>query len=185
MAAAKKPAAKKTRASAKRKTTTTPAATEVPRPRGRPTKKTPDVLGEICRRVSLGETLVSICRDEHMPEWRTVYDWLEADEPFATAYARARDLGFEALAQDLLRIADTPLDGETTKLGVDEHGNEVVIERKRKDMLGHRRLMIETRMRLLAAWAPKKYGSRQTIEHDVADNLADRLKEARERARRG
>ena len=33
----------------------------------RPSKRTPQVEDEICRRISEGETLLAICRDEGMP----------------------------------------------------------------------------------------------------------------------
>ncbi|MNU09652.1 hypothetical protein D3C72_2563420 [compost metagenome] len=32
-------------------------------------------------------------------------------------------------------------------------------------MLGHRRLQVETRLKLLAKWHPKKYGEKVTAEH--------------------
>jgi hypothetical protein len=36
----------------------------------------------------------------------------------------------------------------------------------RQDMLGHRKLLIETRLKLLAKWNPKKYGDRQILAGD-------------------
>ena len=33
-------------------------------------------------------------------------------------------------------------------------------------MLGHRKLQIETRLKLLAKWNPKKYGDRTTLAGD-------------------
>ena len=45
-----------------------------------------------------------------------------------------------------LEIADTPVEGSRTK--TTDKGNEVTTE----DMLGHRRLQVETRLKLLAKW---------------------------------
>ena len=41
----------------------------------------------------------------------------------------------------------------------------------RKDMLGHRKLQIETRLKLLAKWNPKKYGERTTLAGDKENPL--------------
>ena len=52
-------------------------------------------------------------------------------------------------------------------------------------MLGHRKLRIDTRLKLLAKWNPKKWGDRMALDHGVQDNLAERLKAARERSTAG
>ena len=125
---------------------------------GRQTLYTPEIADEICERIANGETLRAICRSPGMPVWRTVYDWLEAHESFATAYARARATGFDAIAQEALLIADTPVEGVeyTTKA-------DGGMEEKRGDMLGHRKLQIETRLKLLAKWDPKRYGEKLAL----------------------
>lgn len=48
-----------------------------------------EIEDEIVRRLSDGEPLRSICRDEHMPSWRAVYDWMD-DVEFASRIAHAR-----------------------------------------------------------------------------------------------
>jgi hypothetical protein len=121
-------------------------------------KRTPETEEEICRRLSEGEPLRAICRDEHMPAWRTIYDWIEKDEDFAARIAHARDLGFDAIAEEALAISDTPVIGEETE----DDGDKLKV--KRGDMLGHRKLQIETRLKLLAKWCPKKYGERTAME---------------------
>ena len=120
---------------------------------------------EICNRLSEGEPLRAICRDEHMPAWRTVYDWIMEDELFATRIARARELGFDAIAEEALAIANAPMIGEETE----DDGDRVKV--KRADMLGHRKLQIETRLKLLAKWSPKKYGDRVELDHKGNVNL--------------
>ncbi|WP_108270326.1 terminase [Stenotrophomonas maltophilia] len=165
----------------------------------RPTKKNDKLLQEITERLSQGEPLAQICRDEGMPAARTVREWQQTDESVSAAIARAREEGFDAIAAECLRIADTPLPGKIEKrelLGVvkhkDEDGKEqsvalpeaelVVTEERTEDMLGHRKLQIETRLKLLAKWDPKRYGERLAVDHGVQDNLAERLRAARERA---
>ncbi len=118
------------------------------------------IAEEIVERLSNGEPLRQICRDQHIPSWRTVYDWMDADKAFAARIARARELGEDAIAQEALMIADTPLLGERSKVGKD--GIEVWSE----DMLGHRKLQIETRLKLLAKWNPKRWGEKVTTTHE-------------------
>lgn len=130
---------------------------------GNKTTFTQEIADEICNRLSEGEPLRQICRDEHMPAWRTVYDWIKADSEFAAHIAYARDLGFDAIAEEALEIANTPLVGEETEESND--GFKV----KRGDMLGHRKLQIETRLKLLAKWSRKKYGEHIATELTGAD----------------
>ena len=132
------------------------------------------LTAEICERISNGEPLRAICRDEHMPSWTTVYLWIKDDDVFAKRIAHARDLGFDAIAEEALSIADTPVIGEETEES--DTGTKV----KKGDMLGHRKLQIETRLKLLAKWCPAKYGERQAIELSGTDGLAGRLSKALE-----
>jgi hypothetical protein len=122
------------------------------------------VADEICQRMSEGEPLRPICREEGKPAWRTIYDWIEANPHFAAAYARAREIGYDAIAAEALEIANTPIEG---KVIIEKDG--VPTEVRREDMLGHRKLQIETRLKLLAKWDPKRYGERMQQEHSGPD----------------
>lgn len=135
------------------------------RKRGRSSKYTIAKADEICARLSDGEPLRQICRDEDMPAWRTVYLWIEARAEFAARIAHARVLGQDAIFEDALNIADTPMIG--TREEVSESGKKITTE----DMLGHRKLQIETRLKLLAKWNPKKYGEKTAIEHSGSIGL--------------
>jgi hypothetical protein len=114
--------------------------------------------------IAEGKTLREFCRQEGNPSWQRIYAWLGEDSAFADRIARARELGEEAIAQECLAIADTPQMGEETK--TDEDG---YVETKRGDMLGHRKLQIETRLKLLAKWNPKKWGEKVGLEHSGPD----------------
>jgi hypothetical protein len=116
------------------------------------------IADEICDRLSVGETLVSICEGARMPARQTVSDWCQAHTDFAGQFARARDRGFDAIAAECLQIADETEEGiETTEKP------DGSVETKRGDMLGHRKLRIETRLKLLAKWDPKRYGDKLGI----------------------
>lgn len=130
---------------------------------------------EICERIGNGEPLAQICRDEHMPQLTTVYDWQHAHPEFAERVARARVAGFDMIAQEALTIADTPIVGIVSKLGKGEAnkdgtpGELVVVEQRREDMLGHRKLQVDTRLKLLACWDPRRYGAKVSQEITGAD----------------
>jgi hypothetical protein len=83
---------------------------------------------------------------------------MKAKPEVSSAIARARDAGFDKIALDALRIADTPIFGE--EITESEDGMQV----KKSDMLGHRKLQVETRLKLLAKWDPKRYGERMAQE---------------------
>lgn len=135
------------------------------KPTGRPSTYDPDIAQQMCEQLSEGIPLREICRQEGFPAWRTVYDWMRKDADLATAIAYGRDIGYDAIAEDCLRIADTPMLGtEVTESEDDEGVKRVSV--KKVDMLGHRKLQIETRLKLLAKFNPKKYGDRVTHAGD-------------------
>jgi hypothetical protein len=72
----------------------------------------------------------------------------------SASIARARDIGYDAIAEECLLIADTPQFGQ--KQVMSDEGATTTIE----DMLGHRKLQIETRLKLLAKFHPTKYGDK-------------------------
>lgn len=157
--AAKKPA-KTPKAKTQARGIPTPETTPpAPKKTGRPSKYDPEIARIICEQLSEGIPLRQICRDnEGFPAWRTVYDWMGRDEELSASIARARDIGYDALAEECLLIADTIQLGQ--KQVMSDEGATTTIE----DMLGHRKLQIETRLKLLAKFHPTKYGDRVAIE---------------------
>ena len=104
-----------------------------------------------------------------MPAWRTVYEWVVAHPQFAARRERAREMGYDSLAEEALEISNTPHIGQkkvfSSGAGEDEDSMTVTED----DMLGHRKLQIETRLKLLAVWDPKRYGNKVQVGGD-ADN---------------
>ena len=129
-------------------------------PKGSGSKYTEEIADTICGLVLNGTPLRQVCRMDGMPAWRTVYDWCDDRPEFSARLARARDLGYDAIAEQALDIADTPVMGH--KLVTGDKDTTTTVE----DMLGHRKLQIETRLKLLACWNPKKYGNRTTVAGD-------------------
>jgi hypothetical protein len=133
--------------------------TPVKKKTGRPSKYDPEIARIICEQLSEGIPLRQICREnDGFPAWRTVYDWMGRDEALSASIARARDIGYDALAEECLAIADNMEFGQ--KQVMTDQGTATTVE----DMLGHRKLRIETRLKLLAKFHPTKYGDRVAIE---------------------
>lgn len=122
-------------------------------------KKTPAITTAILARLSKGEPLAQICRDEGMPDSSTWRDWCAADEALGIAYARARDEGFDAIALDSLQIMDASPERYMTELG----------ERIDPASVAWAKSRAEQRLKLLAKWDPKRYGDKITQEHTGAD----------------
>ena len=122
---------------------------------GRPSKYSPEIARVICEQLSEGIPLRQICREtDGFPAWRTVHDWMGRDPELSASIARARDIGYDAIAEECLQIADTVQFGQ--KQVMTDEGTATTIE----DMLGHRKLQIETRLKLLAKFHPTKYGDK-------------------------
>ena len=87
---------------------------------GRPTDFTEEIAQEIVGRLSKGEPLASICRDDGMPAVRTVSDWKKAHAAFSADFASAREEGFDIIAMRARRTLrgltepDDPVGGEST-----------------------------------------------------------------------
>jgi hypothetical protein len=137
-------------------------------------------LPEIHAWIESGKTLRAYCRQDGKPSYGTVYDWLEADAKDAgiesSRFARARELGEEQIMQECLAIADETQAGEIVTVKAD--GTKEV---KTADMIEHRKLRIETRLKLLAKWNPKKYGDKLDLNVSGELQLAERISKARKR----
>jgi hypothetical protein len=126
---------------------------------GRPSTFAQDIADAICLRLAEGETLRQICRDDGMPPESTVRQWVIDQAEFAAQYAKARDLGLDAMADALFEIAD---DG-TNDTTVDEDGNVFT----NHDVIARSRLRVDTRKWYLSKLAPKRYGDKLVMQGDA------------------
>jgi hypothetical protein len=113
---------------------------------------------EVCERIAKGETLSAICRSEGFPDPVTVWRWKEIDDQFAQDFARARELGYDAIADETVRIAD---DASNDYMESKRGGKEFDAEHVQRS-----KLRVETRLKLLAKWSPKKYGEKVVVGGD-------------------
>jgi len=142
---------------------------EPPKKRGPKSTYTEERAAAILERIALGEPLRQICRDDGQPAWRTVYDWMMEEKDFATRFARARELGEDAIAQECMDIADNATNDWMEQF--DAQG-ESTGWKLNGDHVQRSKLRIETRLKLLAKWNPKKWGEKQALEHTGADGAA-------------
>lgn len=121
---------------------------------GRPSIYTEAIADRICEELASGKSLLSICKDESFPCESAVRAWaLDNREGFYAKYARARDIGIEVMADELVEIADTK----------DVMGRYDNVERSK--------LRVDTRKWLLSKIVPKKYGDRTVLAGDEAAPL--------------
>ena len=124
---------------------------------GRPTTYTRELADNICAELAEGKSLRSVCRRSDMPAASSVFKWLREDKEFSEQYARAKEEAADALAEELLYISSTPKKGKiVTKKMIGDDTIEVTT--REEDMLGHRRLQVDTIKFIMAKMKPKKYG---------------------------
>lgn len=124
---------------------------KIGRPKGTLVYDPKDFQPEIIEWVSAGKTLQSYSRQKGKPSVSLIQVWRDNDPAFAANFARARDLGYDAIAAEVMEIADTPSD----------HPDDVQ----------HRKLRTWTRLQLLAKWDPRRYGDRAKLEHSGGISL--------------
>ncbi len=135
---------------------------------GRPSSYTPEIAEEILDRLASGESLRTICASsEDFPDIRSVMRWLRKDEDFRQQYARAREIWADSVVDECQHIADTPQEGVIVKELKD--GSEEIT---REDMLGHRKLQIDTRKWAAARMSPRKYGDSSLMKLGDAEGNA-------------
>jgi hypothetical protein len=121
---------------------------------------------------------------EGFPAKSTFLGWVMRDNDLADQYTRARDIQADVLVDEINDIADdsTADFGFATTTDKDGEGAEKVFL---KEHVQRAKLRIDTRKWQAGKQRPKKYGDSIRHEGEVTISIADKLKEARERAKRG
>jgi hypothetical protein len=120
-----------------------------------------------------GIPMAQICREQEFP-MGSIYYWMEQHKDVAERIARARDVGYDIIAQSCLEIADNAA-ADTYE---DEHGNI----RTNTEVVQRSKLRVWTRLELLKKWDPKRYGDSLKVDADIKVSRADEIRKARERA---
>jgi len=125
-------------------------------PKGRKSLFNQEIANAICLRLSHGESLRSIVKDDSMPGQATVYEWLFKFPSFAEQYTRAREEQADTLADEIIAIAD---EDPTMQEFRDKEGNVVDI-RIDSGYVAYQKQRIEARKWTAMKLKPKKYGDR-------------------------
>ncbi len=95
--------------------------------------------------------------------------WIRADAARAAEYEKALQDHAHKIALECIGIADTTQVGTETKTRI--VGEVVTTETTVGDMLGHRKLKIDTRLKLASKWDRQRYGEHVKVEAVAADPL--------------
>ena len=123
---------------------------------GRPSKYSGRLVREICLRIACGDSLRAVCEDDRMPHKATVLRWLldPRRDDFRRRYAAAREAQADALADELVDIADAARD---------------------RDEAAVAKLRIEARKWVAAKLRPRKYGDKLDLSGSVDVRHEDAL----------
>jgi hypothetical protein len=145
------------KASARKAKMPKPAKPKGPKkPKGRPTIYAKALAAEICKRLAITGNLRVVCRADDMPSEMCVRTWaLDDRDGFFSQYARARELGYLSMADELTEISDD----DSGDVKIDGEGNE----RMDTEFVGRSRLKLDTRKWLLSKALPKIYGDKLAV----------------------
>ena len=130
-------------------------STPTPAKRGRPRTEplpTPELKDYIIQRLSEGNFISVVCKEEGMPSPLELSRWRKADLQFAKDVEEARLMGCDVMAESTLAIAD---DG-TNDTTLDEDGRVIT----NSDNAQRSKLRVWTRLELLKKMYPQKYGEK-------------------------
>jgi hypothetical protein len=129
------------------------------------------ILGEL----KSGRTLTDTCRDPDMPHVRSVQNWLAEDRNgFAARYKKAREIGCDIMADDIVDIADDR-SGDWIVMTNKDGTTEAILDPER---VSRTRVRIVARRWRLSKMRPRTYGERPDLDarHDSSDGWAELLK---------
>lgn len=139
---------------------------------GRPSEYTKEIADQICLLLAEGMSLRTICTlDESLPSRNAILRWLAVNDEFRNQYARAKEDGCLAMAEDLLDIAD---DGTNDWMEVQDKEGGIGFKIN-GEHVQRSRLRVDTRKWYLERIAAKKYGTKVGVNHDVSKPVEEFL----------
>ena len=135
---------------------------------GRPTKYTKALGDRICERLASGESLNRICKDDGMPDKSNVFRWLLSDadvyKGFRDNYAKAREIQYQNMADELIDIAD---DGSNDWMEKENKDGETYYALN-GEAVQRSRLRVDTRKWFMSKVLPK-FADKQILDHKSTD----------------
>jgi hypothetical protein len=137
------------------------------------------IIGHVLTQVSCGRSVSEILEDDDgMPDQATFWRWhLDDFDDLRGNLASARENGVEARMEEAVKVARKPMMGEIVTVERDpeaqkdiEEGAEptnaatgepyegMIVKVRKEDMLGHRKLLVDTLIKSAQMLKPKTYG---------------------------
>jgi hypothetical protein len=122
----------------------------------------PEIAQRVIDGLSEGRSLRAICREEGMPSEAYIRKVAINDLEFGAQYTRARDMGLDAMADEILDIADDGTNDWMERNDAENKGYAYNGEAGARS-----RLRVDTRKWYLSKLAPKRYADRQIVDQTV------------------
>lgn len=114
-------------------------------------------MEELKQRVTDGESLREVSSALNVPHGLFA-SWIESEPARMDAYKAALRVRADALLHDAVSISANTQEGQTVKEGPDG------VVTTTEDMLGHRKLRVDTNLKVAARWDPARFGDSQRVE---------------------
>jgi predicted DNA-binding transcriptional regulator AlpA len=124
--------------------------------------RTQEMADKIISAIEQGIPLRQFCRENGISK-SEVYRWMDDDAEFTGRFARARMVGYDALAEETLEIADDARNDFVERHRASKDGESTTDTVFDAEHVQRSKLRIETRLKLLAKWDPKRYGEKLAI----------------------
>lgn len=131
---------------------------------GRPSAYSDELADIICARMSEGQSMRTICKDDDMPSLSMVFRWLgdERYERFREQYTRARELRADAMFEEMIDTARA--ERETNQVTIRETEKGIMRDEKTMDNVPRASLLVDTLKWTLSRMNPKKYGDKLQVD---------------------
>jgi hypothetical protein len=129
---------------------------------GRPSTYTQELADRVCAGLAAGQSLRTVCSGEGMPSVATIFNWFKTKEGFLEQYARAKQESADAMAEEILDIADDGTNDWMTVTMPGGYEKEVV----NNEVVNRSKLRVDTRKWLMAKMKPKVYGDKVDVTSD-------------------
>ena len=110
---------------------------------------TAELEASICEKITEGETIRAICKSPGFPSAPALYRHIVDSPSFREQYARAKEAQMEAMAEEIIDIADR----------ADSEGHNVA------------RLQVDTRKWLMSKLAARRYGDKVQVGGDPGNPI--------------
>jgi hypothetical protein len=121
---------------------------------------------EICERIAIGELLINICLDEHLPTMRNCNQWLRDNTDFKALYDSAVQDRLNVFEEEVLKIADDMRNDYKTVI---KGGQEKRVPDQ--EQIARAKLRIDVRFKHLKALRPQRWGETSTLITKSGDDF--------------